>query len=180
MVGMGKVTLQKWLNFKWCLFICRCGYGISFSLQCGVLALWLACGDRSTKHGNIPQRTQQVCGLHCRAGRAWPLFSPNYAQVVSDTIQEPRQSVNSLSTDFLVVQEIGNTDVHVGTRLCTIIIIIIIIINEKINVAFSRRTTRTRNSHNNTSRENVVSNSTEEEKIVMKMTARRAVSSAAA
>ena len=179
MVGMGKVTLQKWLNFKWCLFICRCGYGISFSPQCGVLALWLACGDRSTKHGNIPQRTQQVCGLHCRAGRAWPLFSPNYAQVVSDTIQEPRQSVNSLSTDFLVVQEIGNTDVHVGTRLCTIIIIIIII-NEKINVAFSRRTTRTCNSHNNTSRENVVSNSTEEEKIVMKMTARRAVSSAAA
>ena len=32
----------------------------------------------------------------------------------------------------------------------------------------------------NTSRANVVSNSTEEEKIVMKMTARRAVSSAAA
>ena len=32
----------------------------------------------------------------------------------------------------------------------------------------------------NTSRENVVSNSTEDEKIVMKMTARRAVSSAAA
>jgi len=32
----------------------------------------------------------------------------------------------------------------------------------------------------NTSRENVVSNSTENEKIVMKMTARRAVSSAAA
>ena len=60
------------------------------------------------------------------------------------------------------------------------IIIIIIIINEKINVAFSRRTARTRNSHKNTSRENVVSNSTEEEKIVMKMTARRAVSSAAA
>jgi len=60
-------------------------------------------------------------------------------------------------------------------------IIIIIIINEKINVAFSRRTARTRNSHKkNTSRENVVSNSTEEEKIVMKMTARRAVSSAAA
>jgi len=57
--------------------------------------------------------------------------------------------------------------------------IIIIIINEKINVAFSRRTERTRNSHKkNTSRENVVSNSTEEEKIVMKMTARRAVSSA--
>ena len=56
-----------------------------------------------------------------------------------------------------------------------------IIINEKINVAFSRRTARTRNSHTqNTSRENVVSNSTEEEKIVMKMTARRAVSSAAA
>ena len=45
-----------------------------------------------------------------------------------------------------------------------IIIIIIIIINEKINVAFSRRTARTRNSHKNTSRENVVSNSTEEEK----------------
>ena len=45
------------------------------------------------------------------------------------------------------------------------IIIIIIIINEKINVAFSRRTARTRNSHKkNTSRENVVSNSTEEEK----------------
>ena len=61
-----------------------------------------------------------------------------------------------------------------------IIIIIIIIINEKINVAFSRRTARTRNSHKNTSRENVVSNSTEDEKIVMKMTARRAVSSAAA
>ena len=58
---------------------------------------------------------------------------------------------------------------------------IIIIINEQINVAFSRRTARTRNSHKkNTSRENVVSNSTEEEKIVMKMTARRAVSSAAA
>ena len=63
----------------------------------------------------------------------------------------------------------------------TIIIIIIIIINEKINVAFSRRTARTRNSHKkNTSRENVVSDSTEEEKIVMKMTGRRAVSSAAA
>ena len=60
-------------------------------------------------------------------------------------------------------------------------IIIIIIINEEINVAFSRRTARTRNSHKkNTSCENVVSNSTEEEKIVMKMTARRAVSSAAA
>jgi len=43
-----------------------------------------------------------------------------------------------------------------------IIIIIIIIINEKINVAFSRRTARTRNSHKNKSRENVVSNSTEE------------------
>ena len=42
-------------------------------------------------------------------------------------------------------------------------IIIIIIINEKINVAFSRRTARTRNSHKkNTSRENVVSNSTED------------------
>ena len=61
-----------------------------------------------------------------------------------------------------------------------IIIIIIIIINEKINVALSCRTARTRNSHKNTSRENVVSNSTEEEKIVMKITARRAVSSAAA
>jgi len=49
-------------------------------------------------------------------------------------------------------------------------IIIIIIINEKINVAFSRRTARTRNSHKkNKTRENVVSNSTEEEKIVMKM-----------
>ena len=47
------------------------------------------------------------------------------------------------------------------------IIIIIIIINEKINVAFSRRTARTRNSHKkNKSRENVVSNSTEEEKNV--------------
>ena len=61
-----------------------------------------------------------------------------------------------------------------------VIIIIIIIINEKINVAFSRielqgHVTVTKN----TSRENVVSNSTEEEKIVMKMTARRAVSSAA-
>ena len=45
------------------------------------------------------------------------------------------------------------------------VIIIIIIINEKINVAFSRRTARTRNSHKkNKSRENVVSNSTEEEK----------------
>ena len=65
--------------------------------------------------------------------------------------------------------------------ICIAHIIIIIIINEKINVAFSRRTARTRNSHKkNISRENVVSNSTEEEKIVMKMTARRAVSSAAA
>jgi len=45
-----------------------------------------------------------------------------------------------------------------------IIIIIIIIINEKINVAFSRRTARTRNSHKNKNRENVVSNSTEEKK----------------
>ena len=61
-----------------------------------------------------------------------------------------------------------------------IIIIIIIIINEEINVAFSRRTARTRNSHKKHKRENVVSNSTEDEKIVMKMTARRAVSSAAA
>ena len=60
------------------------------------------------------------------------------------------------------------------------LVIIIIIINEKINVAFSRRTARTRNSHKkNKSHENVVSNSTEEEKIVMKMTVRRAVSSAA-
>jgi len=57
-----------------------------------------------------------------------------------------------------------------------IIIIIIIIINEEINVAFSRRTARTRNSHKKHKRENVVSNSTEDEKIVMKMTARRAVS----
>ena len=65
--------------------------------------------------------------------------------------------------------------------VCDIIIIIIIIINEKINVAFSRRTARTRNSHKkNTSRENIMSNSTEEEKIVMKMTARRAVSATAA
>jgi len=65
--------------------------------------------------------------------------------------------------------------------MCDIIINIIIIINEKINVAFSGRTARTRNSHKkNKSRENVVSNSTEEEKIVMKMTARRAMSSAAA
>ena len=54
------------------------------------------------------------------------------------------------------------------------VIIIIIIINEEINVAFSRRTARTRNSHKKHKRENVVSNSTEEEKIVMKMTARTA------
>jgi len=60
-----------------------------------------------------------------------------------------------------------------------IIIIIIIIINEKINVAFSRRTARTRNSHKkHKPRKRRVS--TEEEKIVMKMTARKAVSSAAA
>ena len=77
--------------------------------------------------------------------------------------------------------------------------IIIIIINEKINVAFSRRTARTRNSHKkNKSRENVVSNSTDSpffsvsysivysiaptylhvprKKIVTKMTARRVLS----
>ena len=41
-------------------------------------------------------------------------------------------------------------------------LVIIIIINEKINVAFRRRTARTRNSHKNKNRENVVSNSTEE------------------
>jgi len=46
------------------------------------------------------------------------------------------------------------------------IIIIIIITNEEINVAFSRRTARTRNSHKKHKRENVVSNSTEEEKII--------------
>jgi len=45
-----------------------------------------------------------------------------------------------------------------------IIVIIIIIINEKINVAFSRRTARTRNSYKNKNRENVMSNSTEEKK----------------
>jgi len=39
----------------------------------------------------------------------------------------------------------------------------VIIINEKTDVAFSRRTARTCNSHKK-SRENVVSNSTEEEK----------------
>ena len=48
--------------------------------------------------------------------------------------------------------------------MMVVIIIIIIIINEKINVAFSRRTARTRNSHKKQSRGNVVSNSTEEEK----------------
>ena len=53
------------------------------------------------------------------------------------------------------------------------IIIIIIIINEKINVAFSRRTARTRNSHKkNKSRENVVSNSTEEKKGSLKISRR--------
>jgi len=36
------------------------------------------------------------------------------------------------------------------------------IINEKINVAFSRRTARTRNSHKNKNHENIMSNSTEE------------------
>ena len=52
-----------------------------------------------------------------------------------------------------------------GSKFIFKIIIIIIIINEKINVAFSRRTARTRNSQKkNKSRENVVSNSTEEEK----------------
>ena len=55
----------------------------------------------------------------------------------------------------------------------------VIIINEKTDMAFSRRTAKTCNSHKK-SPENVVSNSTEDEKIVMKMTARRAVSSAAA
>jgi len=72
------------------------------------------------------------------------------------------------------------TTSNLAAQMSAIIIIISIIINEKINVAFSRRTARTRNSHKKTSRENVVSNITEEEKIVMKMTAPRAVSSAAA
>ena len=72
-------------------------------------------------------------------------------------------------------------DVSLAVNLCINrgFFTFIIIINEKINVAFSHRTTRTQ-SQKNTSRENVVSNSTEEEEIVMKMTAQRAVSSAAA
>jgi len=61
-------------------------------------------------------------------------------------------------SNYVSFAKVWQLDVH-------IIIIIIVIINEKINVAFSRRTARTRNSHKkNKSRENVVSNSTEEEK----------------
>ena len=61
------------------------------------------------------------------------------------------------------------------------IIIIIIIINEKINVAFSRRTARTRNSlEKKTIAAKTSCLTVRKKKIVMKMTARRAVSSAAA
>ena len=67
--------------------------------------------------------------------------------------------------------------------LLLISIIIIIIINEKINVAFSRRTARTRNSHKKTQTAKTSCPTVQKKKkikIVMIMTARRAVSSAAA
>ena len=63
----------------------------------------------------------------------------------------------------------------------SIVTIIIIIINEKINVAFSRRTARTRNSHKKTQAGKTSCLTVQKKKkIVMKMTARRAVSLAAA
>jgi len=84
------------------------------------------------------------------------------------TVQICQVATVVVETTQLVLSQFKNFVISIENwirSLRIIIFIIIIIINEKINVAFSRRTARTRNSlKKNTSRENVVYNRTEEKK----------------
>ena len=84
------------------------------------------------------------------------------------TVQMCQVATVVVETTQLVLSQFKNFVISIENwirSLRIIIFIIIIIINEKINVAFSRRTARTRNSlKKNTSRENVVYNSMEEKK----------------